>query len=201
MAYREQRQQAIEKAKQGFAPSEIAEMLHVPIRSVQRWIRAAKEDGSLKISDSLQLHITEISNENDPPVNEQEEISHNVLPSTLALLYDAELQTNRWVQALNKLVNQHIKSHQNVREKIELLLTTELNSEEPSFKKIHVLSIALARHTDCEMRAFTVGRSDILTVSQAATILYAQNYMVLKRDDVPELIDLIHSQKEATAPL
>lgn len=194
MAYRQQRDQAIEKAKQGFAPSEIAEILHVPIRTIQRWIRAAKEDGSLKVSDSLQLHITENSNENDLLATEEGEISHNVLPSILALLYDAELQSNRWVLSLNKLVNQHIKCHQNIRQRLELLLTTELNSEEPSFKKIHVLSIALARHTDCEMRAFTVGRADLLTLSQASTVLHAQGYTVLRQDSLSELVDAIHTQ-------
>ncbi|WP_414589330.1 hypothetical protein [Scytonema sp. PCC 10023] len=201
MAYHKERQQAIEMAKKGYSSSEIAEIIKTPIRNVQRWLSAARKDGSLKRTDLLQIATTEIQSDTQPIVPEQEEISessHDILPTTLGLLYDAQFQTDRWAQALKKLVNEHIETHRNVRQKIEEMLTAELNSEEPSFKKIHVLSIALSRHCDSEMKAFTTGRGDMLTLSQAATLLYAQNFMVLQQSAVPELVNLIHSQKDAS---
>lgn len=156
MAHRRAKKEAFELFEKGFYPPDISATLQVSLRSVQRWF------SEFKGLDSANPVDKNVGQTGTILRKEQEDTRQNY-------------PDQDWVEFASKLTREHFVAHENARQKIQELLDQHLSQPELNTRIIHVLSLALARHTEAERIALSL---DYLDVNRAAARVEKEGLVV-----------------------
>ncbi|MBW4636035.1 MAG: helix-turn-helix domain-containing protein [Iphinoe sp. HA4291-MV1] len=131
--------------KVGYSCPDIANILRIPLRTVQRWIKDSRgEELEFSSQDS-----------------EGESIHEVVTLVKEGKVHPTLSSDSTWYQEAELLALSQFDAHNSVRIKIEKLLNEQLESPDLNLKIIHCLSLALSRHIDGERQAVSLHLLDI----------------------------------------
>lgn len=151
------RLKAIEMFENGFKPIDIAEELGIPLRRLERWVYSPMS------------------------IEEKEKIISTYSPEGQSI-FVSEAPNSCWIEDVERVVYEHQQCHGEVRRKLSKILQRHLDADELNYRAIHVISMALIRHTDAERDALDVNKS--LDGSRAFALLRSSGYSII---DVAEI--------------
>ena len=154
------RLKAVEMFQDGLEVTVIAKELEVPIWTIQRWVlcRTTPEENQKMVS-SL------------PP---------DVQQTFLTKAPDSP----SWVEDTEQALSEHLECHRDIRRKLTVMLHNQLDSVEPNYRGIHVISQALIRHSNAERESLNV---EWLDINRAMQVLRAYGLNVVDLAQVEAL--------------
>ncbi|QLE46675.1 helix-turn-helix domain-containing protein (plasmid) [Nostoc sp. C052] len=158
------REDAIKRFEAGEAPKNIAKILKIPVRTIQRWVQARR----------MPLEPEKISTH----PNFIKAMAAKLMPSAAA---------NAWVESVEEVQAKAGGMHANISLMVYQLLETELSKSEISTRTINNLSLVLSRHLDGELKAVLAGNERQMDHSQAMSILEAWGYVVFDGSRLREM--------------
>lgn len=158
------REEAIKRFEAGEAPKNIAKILNIPVRTIQRWVQTKRTP----------LEPEKISTH----PNFQKLMSTKLMPSAAA---------NAWVESVEEVQAKAGGMHANISLMVYQLLEAELSKTEISTRTINNLSLVLSRHLDGELKAVLAGNERQIECNQAVNVLEAYGFMVFNGSHLREM--------------
>ncbi|MBP5977013.1 helix-turn-helix domain-containing protein [Brasilonema sp. CT11] len=164
----EEKQEARLMFLSGRGATDIARTLGLTLRTVQRWFAEWRGGENPKPKSEFRPAPI-VKTEVIPP----ESSPHTTEPTLLG--YGGTLQD--WVKDYNNLTQELKQEHRDIRIALKQKLLNEL-AQDGSNRAIHTLSLAVQRHGAEELRMLSQGRGDLLTISQAFSLVQSAGFTI-----------------------
>jgi Homeodomain-like domain len=172
----------------GFNQTEIADMLGVNVRTIQRWVAARPSlECNQKVESStvdVVKESEEIDNCDKVPIQERLTGKHY-----LKGVLDVTEQAQMWGNLVSKNLQHHYAIHTEIVESLHLKLMEELQQPDPSYRTINFLSLAFCRHCDYVHKNLFLGNEGVMDVNRATAILGSRGFSVVDMKIVHEVVE------------
>jgi Homeodomain-like domain len=173
----------------GFNQTEIADMLGVNVRTIQRWVAARPSlECNQKVESIPNAQVVkeaeQIDNCDKVPIQERLTGKHY-----LKGVLDVTEQAQMWGNVVSKNLQHHYVVHSEIAESLHLKLLEELQKPDASYRTINFLSLAFCRHCDYVHKNLFIGREGIMDVNRAKLVLGYYGYAVVDMKAVNEVLE------------
>ena len=173
----------------GFNQTEIADMLGVNVRTIQRWVAARP---SLECNQKVEsTPIVEVVKESEQIDNYVKTPIQERLTGKRYLKGVIEIteESKQWGNLVNSNLQHHYIVHSEIAESLHLKLMQELQQPDPSYRTINFLSLAFCRHCDYVHKNLFMGQERIMDVNRAMSILGAHGFGTVDMKVVHEVVE------------
>jgi len=193
MTLKLQKKRALELVAKGFKLDDIAEMLQVSLRTVQRWVKdlgVATNEPEVTVDPLTESALEQNQNLREKAIgmlesgSQPDDIAKELISPDLQSVILTNLPNPPgWVQERESVLAENQKYHQAISRKLNSILHGYLDNPEINVRNIDRLSQAFTRHTNSVIASLDHRWSDM---SKALHLLTAYGYSVVDMAQIAE---------------